>query len=68
MSNITRLAVIALGLAVGALALALFYDGGGSDPSDMVILLGAVALALIIAGAVVTPQQARPQVRRRRRR
>jgi hypothetical protein len=56
MSNITRLAVIALGLAVGALALALFYDGGGSDPSDMVILLGAVALALIIAGAVVTPQ------------
>ena len=62
-TNITRIAVIGLGLACGALAFALWFDAGADDLSGWEVLLGAVALALIVVGAAVTPRQARPVVR-----
>jgi len=65
--NVTRVAVIALGLACAALAFALWSDAGRDDLSGFEILLGAVAVALIVAGLAVTPQKTRPAVRRRRR-
>ena len=55
MTGAARLALIALGLAVGTLALALWYDADRNDLSGADILLGAVALALVITGAVATP-------------
>jgi type IV secretory pathway TrbD component len=67
-TNVTRIAVIGLGLACGALALALWFDAGADDLSGWEVLLGAVAVALIVVGAAVTPRQARPVIRHSRRR
>ena len=67
MPNIVRIAVIALGVAVAAVAFAVWFDGDRNDLSDGVVLLGAIALALILVGAVATPGTTRPTVRRRRR-
>jgi hypothetical protein len=49
-----RIAVIALGVSCGVLALALWRDDGGGDLSGSAILLGAVSLALIVIGASTT--------------
>ena len=67
MPNIVRIAVIVLGVAVAAVAFALWFEGNRNDLSDGVVLLGAIALALILVGAVATPASTRPTVRRRRR-
>ena len=53
--NIARIAVIVLGFAVAAVALAQWSEGNRNDVTDGVVLLGAIALALILAGAVATP-------------
>ena len=53
MSRVARVAVIVLGVACGVLAAA-WNDAGSGDLSGSVILLGAVALALILIGAMAT--------------
>jgi xanthine/uracil permease len=65
--NIARIAVIALGVAVAAVAIAVWFDGNRNDLSDGVVLLGSIALALILVGAVATRGTTRSTVRRRRR-
>ena len=69
MPRVARVAVIFLGVACGVLAGALWNDAGGGDLSGSVILLGAVALALILIGAMSTPPTSRTgDVHNRRRR
>jgi glucose uptake protein GlcU len=69
MPTVARVAVIVLGVACGVLAAALWNDAGSGDLSGSVILLGAVALALILIGAMATSPTTRPRdVRNRRRR
>jgi hypothetical protein len=65
--NVARIAVIALGVAVAAVAFAQWSEGTRNDLADGVVLLGAIALALILAGAVATPVPTRTTARRRRR-
>ncbi len=67
MPNVVRVAVIALGVAVAALAFALWSAGNRNDLTDGVVLLGATASALILFGAVATPEPTRTTVRRRGR-
>lgn len=67
MPNVARLAVIVLGFAVAAVAVAKWSEGSRNDLADGVVLLGAIALALILAGAVATPEPTRTTARRRRR-
>jgi hypothetical protein len=67
MANTTRVALIALGVACAALALALWFDGNRNELSGGRVLLGTIALALVLVGAVATPGPTRPTVRRRRR-
>ena len=67
MPNVVRIAVIALGVAVAAVAFALWSDGNRNDLTDGVVLLGATASALILVGAVATPAPTRTTVRRRGR-
>jgi hypothetical protein len=64
--NIVRIAVIVLGFAVAAVALAQWSVGNRNDLTDGVVLLGAIALALILAGAVAVPAPTRIATRRRR--
>jgi predicted ABC-type exoprotein transport system permease subunit len=65
--NIARVAVIVLGFAVAAVAYAQWSEGNRNDLADGVVLLGAIASALILLGAVATPGPTRTTVRRRRR-
>jgi hypothetical protein len=65
--NVARIAVIALGVAVAAVAFALWSEGNRNDLADGVVLLGATASALILLGAVATPGPTRTTVRRRGR-
>jgi hypothetical protein len=65
--NIARIAVIVLGFAVAAVAFAQWSEGNRNDLADGVVLLGAIASALILLGAVATPGPTRTTVRRRRR-
>jgi hypothetical protein len=65
--NVARIAVIALGVAVAAVALALWSAGNRNDLTDGVVLLGATASALILLGAMATPIPTRTAVRRRGR-
>ena len=55
MASTTRIALIALGVACAALALALWFDGNRNDLSGGRVLLGTIALALVLVGAVATP-------------
>jgi O-antigen ligase len=66
--NIARIAVIVLGFAVAAVAFAQWSEGNRNDLADGVVLLGAIAVALILAGAVATPVSPTRTIARRRRR
>ena len=68
MPKAARIAVIALGVSCGVLALALWRDDGGGDLSGSAILLGAVSLALIVIGASTTSGSRRRSARRVNRR
>lgn len=67
MPNVARIAVIVLGVAVAAVAIALWSAGNRNDLTDGVVLLGAIASALILLGAMATPGPTRTAVRRRGR-
>ena len=66
MPKIARIAIIALGVACGVLAVALWNDSGGDELGGIVILLGAVALALIVLGVVATAPTSRSRAVRTR--
>ena len=65
--NVARVAVIALGVTMAALAFAFWSAGNRNNLTDGVVLLGATASALILLGAVATPEPTRTTVRRRGR-
>jgi peptidoglycan/LPS O-acetylase OafA/YrhL len=66
-SNLARIAVIVVGVAVAVVAFAVWSEGNRNVLTDGVVVLGAIASALILAGAVATPGPTRTTVRRQSR-